>query len=217
MLLNDLVKAGIVELNKLGKIVDVGNNITEVLFEQHKLLLSWAVLAESTLVQAAHDFFYFALAHSNATGNFHRLYLLLCVNLLELGLELADEARLIILRPFWALACGLDRAGGPFEFVLQTIVIDIVPLVLVDNAGAKLLSEFHDYDTGPDDMMLAVAGAMPSSGTGFEVLNNQHVRIEEAGCNTRAIEFELRAWRMKEYKAIMPEAVRSMKSIDRCC
>jgi hypothetical protein len=63
--------------------------------------------------------------------------------------------------------------------------------------------------------MLAVAGAMPSSGTGFEVLNNQHVRIEEAGCNTRAIEFELRAWGMKEYKAIMPKAVRSMKSIDR--
>ncbi|KAI6761753.1 hypothetical protein HG531_002306 [Fusarium graminearum] len=93
-----------IKLNKLGEVVDIGDDVAEILLKQHKLFLGRAVLTKPALVKAANNFFDLTLAHSNATGNLHSLHLLLRVNLFQLFLELADEACLIIFGPFGAFA-----------------------------------------------------------------------------------------------------------------
>ncbi len=62
VLLDDLVEASIVELDELGEVVDVGNDVAQVLLEQDELLLAGAVLAEAALVEAVDDIADLALA-----------------------------------------------------------------------------------------------------------------------------------------------------------
>lgn len=175
MLLDDLVEASVIELDELGQVVDVGNDIAEVLLEQHKLLLAGATLSWTTLVEAVDDVPNLALADGNAPRDLHCLDLLLGMDLLELGLELGDEARLVVLGPFVA-AVGLGLAGGVPQVGLEAIVVDVVPLVLANDAGAKLLAKLHDDDAGLGlKRSRGVAVGCPGLLASLEVLDNQHV------------------------------------------
>lgn len=177
VLFDDFVEAGVVELNKLGEVVDVGNDVGQVLLEQNKLLFARAFLGKAALLEAADDALDFALGDSDAAGNLHGLDLLLGVDLFELGLETAYEARLIVFGPpIGADTAGRGRAGCAFELRLEAIVVNVVPLILADDAGPKLLAKLHDDDSGP--------GAKGSAGRRRpaivcfpEVLDDQHASM----------------------------------------
>lgn len=181
VLLDDFVKAGIVELDKLGQVVDVGNDVGQVLLEQDKLFLAWAVLTKAALLETGDDVPDLALGDGDAAGNLHGLDLLLGVDLFQLGLEAAYEARLVVLAPLaGADAVGRGVAGGAFELRLEAIVVNVVPLVLADDAGPQLLAELHDNDTGAGSK--GSAGRRRPGVVDFpEVLDNQHAGITGAG------------------------------------
>lgn len=174
VLLDDLVEASVVELNELGKIMDIGNNVAEVLFQEQKLLLAGPVLAKATLVETVHDFLDFPLADSNSSRDLHGLDLLLRMDLFEFDLELPHESGLVLLGPF--LAIGLDRPCGILQIAFQSIIVDVVPLVLMDHRGSQLFAEFHHDDTGLK-LERAWMRSGPSSITILQVLDNQHVRM----------------------------------------
>src|SRR5688572_3801525 len=124
MLLDDLVKASVVELNKFGKVMDVGDDIAKVFLEQHELLLTRAGIAKIPLIEAVDDFMDLSFTNCDASRDLHGLYLLLGVDLLKLLLELGDKARLILLSPLIAsMSIGLCRTSGLLEFGLESIVI----------------------------------------------------------------------------------------------
>lgn len=135
MLLDDLVKASVVQLDELGEIVDIGNDITQVLLEQHKLFLARSLLVKATLIQAVDNVSNLVLADGYASGDLHGFDLLFGMNLFELALELADEASLVVLGPLSnAIAPGSRRSRSTLKLALEAIVIDIVPLVFANDA-----------------------------------------------------------------------------------
>lgn len=169
MLLDDLVEARVVELDKLGEVVDLGDDVAQVLLEQQELLLAGPFLAQAALVEAVDDVADLALADGDAAGDLHGLDLLLGVHLVELGLELADEAALVVLGPLAARRAGRlgavrarggreERAAGLLEVGLEAVVVDVVPLVLADDARPELLAELHDDDAGGGSPV-GIAGA----------------------------------------------------------
>lgn len=174
MFLDDLVEAGIVQLNEFGEIVDVRDNITEVFLEKHKLLLAGAGLVDVALVEAVDDIANFSFADCYAPRDLHGLHLLLRVDLLELLIQLADEACLVILGPLIAAGAGLGRGtSGILELALEAIVVDVVPPVLADDAGSQLLAELHDDDARGGSGAAGVS-ANPGLVSGCEVTPNQH-------------------------------------------
>jgi len=175
VLLDDLVEARVVELDKLGEVVDVGDDIAQVLLEQHKLLLAGPFLAEAALVEAIDDVLDLALAHGDTAGDLHGLDLLLRVHLFELGLELADEARLVLLGPLVAaMVAFLGGAGGILKLGLEAVVVNVVPLILAYDARSQLLAELHDHDSRPGSERAARFRCFPGLVEGSEVLDNQH-------------------------------------------
>lgn len=198
MLLDNLVEASIVDLDELGEVVDIGNNIAQVLLQQHELLLAGTRLTQAALVKAAYNIFDLTLADLDSPLDLNGLDLLLLVDLFELGLELAHEAALIVFGPFslglgtlaLAFLFGMDLYGlvvrrlndgtaGILEVVLEAVIVNVVPLVLADDAGPKLLAELHDDGSrlgSPDGIgkVLGMADGLPGALTSLEVLNDQH-------------------------------------------
>lgn len=135
MLLDDFIKASVVELDKLGEVVNVGNDVGQVLLEQDKFFLAGTLLAEAALLEAVDDILDLALGDGDAARNLHGLDLLLGVDFFQLGLEAAYEARLVILGPLaGADTIGRGRAGSVLELRLEAIVVNVVPLVLANDA-----------------------------------------------------------------------------------
>jgi hypothetical protein len=147
VLLDDLVETRIVQLDKLGQVVHVGDQVVEVLLQQNELLLGGAFLPRPALVQAVDDLLDLALAHGDAPRDLQGLELLLRVDFVELVLELADEPALVLLGPDVASVGGAradDKgARGVLEVGFEVGVVDVVPLVLAHNARAELLAELH--------------------------------------------------------------------------
>jgi hypothetical protein len=186
MLLDDLVEASVVQLHELGQVVHIGDDIAEVLFEQHKVLLARALLAGPAVVETSDHVFDLALADRNPSGDLHRLDLLLGMHLVELGLETLDESALVLLGPLslrrlrlavgTLLRCPLPGTGlrcsfilrsllgggGParaLEGLLQAVVVDVVPLVLADDARPELLAKLH-HDDARSDRCVGVSAAV---------------------------------------------------------
>lgn len=135
VLLDDFVEASVVELDEFGQIVDISDNIREVLLEQDKFLLARALLAETSLLEAVDNVPDLALADSDSARNLHGLDLLLGVDLFELGLEAAYKSRLVVFGPLEATrAVARCRPCGVLEFRLEAIVVNVVPLVLANDA-----------------------------------------------------------------------------------
>lgn len=161
VLLDNLVESSVVELDKLSQVVDVGNDVGEVFLQQDEFFLARSVVTRATLVEAVDDILDFTLAHSNTTRDLHSLDLLFSVHLVELRLETADEASFVIFGPLLA-AVLLQRARGVLEIFLQAIVVNVVPLVLADDAGSQLLSKLHDDDAGSSNELLLPGLRCPS-------------------------------------------------------
>ncbi len=180
MLLDDFVKASVVELDKLGKVVDIGNNIRQVLLEQDEFLLARALLAEAALLESVNDVPDLALGDGDAARNLHGLDLLLGVDLFQLGLETAYEARLVVLGPLAGTdAVGRGEAGRVLELRLEAIVVNVVPLVLADDARPQLLAKLHDDDAGSGTKGSG-GRCRPAIVDLAEVLDNQHASITGA-------------------------------------
>ena len=129
VLLDNLVESRVVQLNKLGKVVDIGNEIIQVLLKQDKLLLSRSLFPRTTLVQAIDYFLDLAFAHSNAPSNFHSLELLLRMHLVQLGLEFPDETSLVLFGPCSVGVWIGTRSGwsrGVLEIRLEFSVVNVV-------------------------------------------------------------------------------------------
>lgn len=141
--------------------MDVGNDVREVLLQQDEFFLARSIVARAALVEATDDILDLTLAYSDTARDLHGLDLLLGVHLVELRLEAADEAGFVILGPLLA-AVLLQRARGVLEILLQAIVVNVVPLVLADDAGSQLLSKLHDDDTGRSNKLLLPVLRCPS-------------------------------------------------------
>lgn len=194
MFLDDLVEASVVELDELGEIMDVGNDIAQVFLQQHELFFTGSLLSRSSLIQPVDHVADLALTNSDSSRDLHGLNLLLSVHLLELRLELTHEAALVVFGPFsaWGLAraCGAvvswracrrrhDRPARVLQVGLETVIVDVVPLVFTDDARPELLAELHDDEAWTDGGRaggtgVPAAGRSPGSFSCLEVFNDQH-------------------------------------------
>lgn len=186
MLFDDLVEARVVDLDKLGEVVDISDDITEVLLEQHKLLLARSRLVQPTLIQTLDNLLDLPIADGNAPLNLHGLNLLLRMDLVELVVQLLNKASLVLLSPLLTaiVRISLWRPSGVLQLLLELIVLDVVPLVLADDARAELLSELHH-----DDARLGLVGCSgsgyPALLTGSEIVYYQHGLRLATQCSSR--------------------------------
>mgnify|MGYP000901296339 CR=1 FL=1 len=151
VLLDDLLEAGVVEAGELGQVVHVGDDVAQVLLEQHEVLVgggrrvSGVMGAGGVAVEAGDDLVDLALAGLDAADDLAALEALEGEDLVELALEQGDEALLVVLGPGLAVGPGAVRGGLldvlGLEGVLEVLVGDVVPPVLLDHGRAELLAE----------------------------------------------------------------------------
>jgi hypothetical protein len=153
MLFNNLLEARVVQLGELGQIVDVGNNITENLFQHQEVRIGgdWTrrpyTLTTSIggVFQTGDDIGHLKLNVLNAAHNLLTLALLEYEDFLQLALEQGDKVRLIVLSPFFA--GGLGVLGGRFvdkvglKSFFEVVVGDIEGIVLLDHGRTEILTE----------------------------------------------------------------------------
>ena len=99
MFLNNLLKTRVVELGELGEVVDVGNDVAQVLLEQVKVLFLGVAVLDGGVVGAGDGIVDFLLRGCYAADNLLALDALEGVDLVELLLEMLDEALLRLLVP----------------------------------------------------------------------------------------------------------------------
>jgi hypothetical protein len=93
VLLDDLLEARVVQLGKLGEVVDICNDVAQVLLEQIKVLLGRiAILAR--LLSTVDGILDFLLRRCDAPDNLFSFDALEGVDLVELLLELLNKALL---------------------------------------------------------------------------------------------------------------------------
>jgi hypothetical protein len=139
MLLDDLLKARVVELGELGQIVHVGDDVAQVLLQQLKVLFRWAVVCRiaavaTVTVELAHNLGDLLLRCSYAPYDLLAFDLSEAVHLVQLGLELLHKLLLGRLVP----------GGVSTERVLEAFVVDVVEHPLLDKGGLELLAEPAD-------------------------------------------------------------------------
>lgn len=148
VLLDDLLKARVVQLGELGQVMHVGDDIAQVLLEQNEILVRGRGLAMASgglTVEAGDDLVDLALAGLDAADDLLTLDALEGEDLVELALEQGDEALLVLLGP--GLALGLGAVGGGLgdvlglESFLEVFVGDVVPPELLDHGRPELLAE----------------------------------------------------------------------------
>lgn len=161
MFLDDLIETGIVQLDEFSEVVNISDDVAQVFLEQGELLLGWSLLIQAAFRGPRDDLLDLALADGDATLYLGLLDLGLGVHLFELGVEPRDEGLFIFFGPPAALRflrgrgvrgaslivilAGMKRRPGRLlQLDLQPIVVDIVPLVFADEAGAQLLAKLHD-------------------------------------------------------------------------
>lgn len=130
MFLDDLLEARVVELGKLGEVVDVGDDVAQVFLEQVKVLL--VLVGVPRILLGARDCIVdLLLGCCDATNDFLGLDALERVDLVELLLKLLDEA---LLRLFVPDVMDAQR-------VLQAFIVDVVEDPLLVERLLKLLAE----------------------------------------------------------------------------
>lgn len=142
VLLDDLLEAGIVELGELGQIMHVGNDVTQVLFEEQEILIAGRIFSS---LQARDYLVHFSSTGLDATDDLIPLELLEGEDLVELSLQQSDETLLIVLRPRFAIRLGILLRGRRdvlcLQGLLEIIVGDVVPCPLLDQGRPQLLPE----------------------------------------------------------------------------
>ena len=90
VLLDYLLKAGVVELSELGKIVDVGNDVAEVFLEEHKIILGGTLVKVilgliARLLKSLNDFKDLFLGSQYSTTDIVAPHMLKGKDLVQLG------------------------------------------------------------------------------------------------------------------------------------
>ena len=147
MLLDDLLKAGIVQPCELGQVMNVGDYVVDVIFQEQEIFL--AVLnvflihgqpigqrfGSSILFHAMDDLPDLSFGRSQASDGLFGLDALEGENLVELRFEFAHKSFFIVFspRPSWGVRLlrrwiGLIRS---LETVLEVIISDVVVIVVM--------------------------------------------------------------------------------------
>ena len=138
VLLDDLLKASIVQLRELGQVMHIGNDITQVLLQQHKVILRRYILLfcrssisipgrlRAPLIQAPDHKIDFLLTGFDPSYNLSGLDTLKSEDFVEFALQLCNKGFLVIFgpgSPVWVrvLRCRIILVGG-FESVLKVVV-----------------------------------------------------------------------------------------------
>ena len=133
VLLDDLLKARVVELGELGQVVHVGDDVAQVFLEQLEILLGRRLLAgvQGIVVDLADHVVDLLLGGGNAADDLLGLDLLEGVDLVQLRLQLLYEALLRLVVP------GTGRAQGP----LEVLIVDVVEGPVAVQRLLELLAE----------------------------------------------------------------------------
>jgi len=153
MLLNNLLKASVVQLSEASQIMDIGNDVAQILLQQHKvflerdIVLSTARLIGSVLmlVCLGNDGVDFCFAGLDPLDNLLTLDLLEGEDLVQLSLELLHEPLLILFRPRLPLRLRIVLGGRGdvvgLEGVLQAIIVDVVVVPILYQRRLELVTE----------------------------------------------------------------------------
>jgi hypothetical protein len=138
VLLDNFLETGVVELRELGQVVYVRDDVRQILFQQQVFILRrhvdlLAAVARFRPGNCIADFFF---AGCDPTDNLLTLHFLEGEDLVQLLLQLVDEALLIFLVPFL-----LGLAGALLKALLELVVGDVVVVPVFDQRAAQLLSE----------------------------------------------------------------------------
>lgn len=151
MLLDDLLESRVVQLGESCQIVDIGNDIAQVFFEQHEILFqgyiglaAWCAVW-GLLICLRNNIVDFLLTGSNSLDDLLALDLLKCEDFVQFGFQLPDKALLVLVGPWLPLRLGVVpcRLGLVLgvESVLQAFVVDVVVVPILDERGFKLVAE----------------------------------------------------------------------------
>jgi hypothetical protein len=132
VLLDDLLKTRVVELRELGEVVHIRDDVAQILFQQVKVLLDRVVsLTLGLLLRAGDGIPNLLLRRCYAPDNLLALDALEGVDLIELLLELLDEALLRLLVPDVVYA----------ERILKALVVNVIKYPLPVERLLELLAE----------------------------------------------------------------------------
>ena len=146
MLFYDLLKAGIIELRKLCQIMHIGNYITQVLFQQHKVIFRGYIFLfclcrisipggfRPPLIQASDHIINLFLTGLDTSYYLSGLDSLKGEDFVKLHFQLCNERFLVLLRPgspFWVrmLGCRIVLIWGlesVFEVIVGYVIVEIV-------------------------------------------------------------------------------------------
>ena len=140
VLLDDFLEPRVVQLRELGQVVYVRNDVRKIFLQQQVFILSRRIRPRALVAvgrlcprdRLAH----FLLASRNPANDLLAFHLLEGKDLVQLLLQLVDEALLIFLVPFL-----LGLAAALLEALLELVVGDVVVVPVFDEGAAKLLAE----------------------------------------------------------------------------
>ena len=136
MLLDNLLKASIVQLSELGQIMDVSNNVAYVVLKQQKMLfgrgisgLARLIAGSILLLSSGNNSVNLVLDVVQPLGNIVALVSLEGVDFVQLLLELADKVLLVVFGPWlpgrmWGVLGGLDLVGS-LEAGFEVVVCNV--------------------------------------------------------------------------------------------
>jgi hypothetical protein len=138
VLLDNFLESGVVELCELGQVVYVRDDVRQILFQQQVFVLRRHVdlLAPVAGLRPGNRIADFFFAGRDPTDDLLALHLLEGKDLVQLLLQLVDEALLILLVPFL-----LGLAGALLKALLELVVGDVVVVPVFDQRAAQLLTE----------------------------------------------------------------------------
>ena len=146
MLLDDLLKASIIQLRKLGQVMHIGDYITQVLFQQQKIIFRRYILLFylssisipgrlwAPLIQSPDHKINFLLAGLDPSDNLSGLDTLKSEDFLELAFQLCNKGFLVIFgpgSPLWVrvLRCRIiliRSFESVFEVVVGYVVVEVI-------------------------------------------------------------------------------------------
>lgn len=151
MLLDNLLEASIVQLGETCKIMDVGDDIAQVFLQQHEILFQGYIglaamrLVGGLLICLSNDLVDLLFTGAYSLHDLLALDLLESKDLVQFGLQLLDEALLVLVVPWPSLGLRIVSSRIRLVFgvqsILQTIVIDVVVIPILDEGSFELVTE----------------------------------------------------------------------------
>ena len=152
MLLDDFLESSVIQLGELGQVIHIGNDVTQVFFQQQEVLFSGCVITavlgsiwSFMLLHSFQDCIDLLLRCFDAFDDLLTLDSLEGEDLVQLSLHLLDAALLVLVGPWLAVRLGPIRRGfglvGGFEGIFQAGVVDVVDTPVLDERRLKVMAE----------------------------------------------------------------------------